>query len=158
MKNGPDSMCCTRFCRRHVLAASIAVAAFGVATVMQGCATALQPAASGAAVLYAEGARQDTAMLEISMPAQAVYESLLRVVAQRSDLELVNKNEDRLLIEVARGEMNLAAQATTLSDGRTLLFLWTDAGNSGQSGQDLARTAIEQICTELAVECEVREY
>jgi len=158
MKYGPDSMCCTRFPRRQVLAASLAVAAFGVATFMQGCATALQPAASGAAVLYAEGARQDTAMLQISMPAQEVYDSLLRVIAQRSDLALVNKNEDRLLIEVASGEMNLAAQATTLSDGKTLLFLWADAGNSGQSGQELARTAIEQICTELAVECDAREY
>lgn len=141
-----------------MLAASLAVAAFGVAAVMQGCATALQPAASRAAVVYAEGARQDTAMLEISMPARAVYESLLRVVAQRGDLELVNQNEDRLLIEVASGEMNLAAQATDLSDGKTLLFLWADAGNSGQSGRELARTAIEQICTELAVECDAREY
>ena len=137
---------------------SLAVAAAGMPLLVTGCATALQPAASQAAVLYTEGARQHTAMLQISLPAPDVYEGLLRVVSCRSDLTVVNRNDERLLVEIAKDGMNLAAQATSLSHDGTLLFLWADTGDSGRSGNDLTRTAIEAICGELAVDCRVREY
>ena len=147
-----------RMRKRSVRIVSLAVAAAGMPLLVTGCATALQPVASQAAVLYTEGARQHTAMLQISLPAPDVYEGLLRVVSCRSDLALVNRNDERLLVEIAKDGMNLAAQATSLSHDGTLLFLWADTGESGRSGNDLTRTAIEAICGELAVDCRVREY
>ena len=144
--------------KRIVRIVSLAAAVAGMPLIVDGCATALQPVASQAAVLYAEGARQQTAILQISLPAPDVYQGLLRVVSRRGDLFLVNRNDERLLLEIAKDGMNLAAQATSLSHDETLLFLWADTGESGPSGNDLTRTATEEICGELAVDCRVREY
>jgi hypothetical protein len=39
----------------------------------------------------------------------------------------------------------------------TILFLWADAGNSGMTGHDLAKRAMQQICDELKVECQMQD-
>lgn len=123
----------------------------------QSCGTALQPVATTGSILYTQGVRQHTAMLQIHLPPAEVYNALLKVVANRPDLKLLNKNAQRLLIEIEKEGQFLSAQATSLSENQTLLFLWADAGKSGRTGQDLARSATEEICKQLAVECISKE-
>lgn len=120
---------------------------------MQSCGTALQPAATTGTILYTQGLRQDTAMLQIDLPPADVYYALVKVVANRPDLKMLNKNEQRFLIEIEKDGQFLSAQATSLDDNQTLLFLWADAGKSDRTGHDLTRSATEEICKQLAVRC-----
>lgn len=127
------------------------------AVMTQGCGTMLQPVATSGAVIYTQGARQHTAMLQIGLPPSEVYAGLQRVIADYPEFTVVDRNDNNFYVEILSNERSLSAQATSLSDGKTLLFLWADAGNSGKSGQDLARDAIAKICAELATECVVRQ-
>ncbi|MGD8576976.1 MAG: hypothetical protein PVG50_06295 [Thiohalophilus sp.] len=124
---------------------------------LQGCGTALWPVATEGTVLYTQGARQHTAMLQIDLPPDRVYQVLLDGLKTRPHLKLINQDPKSYLIEVERDDgASLSGQATLLSDGNTLLFLWADAGSSGSTGKDLARLAAEGICKELSVTCTVR--
>jgi len=127
-----------------------------LAASMAACATLLQPVASSGAVIYTQGARQHTAMLQIDLPPAEVYAGLHRVIAQHPEFSVVNRNDKNYFIEILSDDRNLTAQATSLAAGQTLLFLWADAGNGGNSGQALMRAAISKICTELAAECVVK--
>ena len=74
-----------------------------------------------------------------------------RIVDSRSGLEILARDEEAYLLEVVSGEKQLTGQATDLGNGETLLFIWTDAGDSGQTGEDLALSAIKRICDDLGV-------
>lgn len=136
----------------RTLAVCMSLLAFGY-----GCGTALQPVATTGAILYTQGARQHTAMLQISLPSTEVYAGLLRVVEKRPDLKVINKNDKRLFVEVEKNGQNLSAQATSLAGNETLLFIWADTGASGRAGRDLTQIATEAICNELGVQCKVKE-
>jgi len=128
----------------------------GLAATIQGCATALQPAGTSGAIMYTRGARQHTAMLQIDLPPAQVYAGLHRVIAQYPEFSVVNRNDKNLFVEIVSDHRNLSAQATSLSQGETLLFLWADAGNGEMTGQELMHIAITKICAELAAECEIK--
>lgn len=129
-----------------------------VLVMLHGCGTALWPFATEGTVLYTEGARQDTAMLQIDLPPDRVYQVMLNALKKRPDLKLISQNSDRYLLEVERDDgALLSGQATVLSDGHTLLFLWADAGASGSTGKQLTRQAAETVCKQLKVTCTVRE-
>ena len=80
---------------------------------------------------------------------------MLRVAARHPEFRVVNKVQSRFLLEVADGTRRLTGQATDIGGGKTLLFMWADAGGSGQTGRALALDAVKEICTELAVQCQV---
>lgn len=126
---------------------------------LHGCGTAFESFMTEGTILYTHGARQDTAMLQIDLPPDRVYQSLLDVVAKRPKLKLVNQNAERYLIEAERDDgAMLSVQATPLSSNQTLLFLWADArATTKVTGEDLARYASEEICRELAVKCVIKE-
>lgn len=123
----------------------------------QGCATALHPAASTGTVMYTMGARQHTAMLQIALPPADVYSGLLRIVKRDPAVVIENQNDKRFLLEVEKNSKRLTGQATDLGRRETLLFLWADAGDSSETGAQLMKKVVKEICTELAVKCEVKE-
>jgi hypothetical protein len=108
-------------------------------------------------VLYAQGARQHTATVQLQLPPAEVYAAMKRVLQNRPDLKLINSNERRHLIEVMQGDKSVTAQATALDGNLTLLFVWTDAGESGDTGRDVALRAVNELCRELAVQCQMRD-
>ena len=114
------------------------------------------PTSAGMVVL-SKGATQHTATVMLTIPPTRVYETTLGIVEARSDWELVNNNRDAHLIEVQKGELSLTIQVTTMDRISTILFLWADAGNSGMTGHDLATRAMQQICDELKVECQMQD-
>jgi hypothetical protein len=124
---------------------------------LQGCATALQPAASTGLVVYTKGARQYTVTVHLALPPGDVYAGMLRVAARHPQFRVVNKVQSRFLLEVEDDTRRLTGQATDLGRGETMLFMWADAGGSGQTGQALALDAVKEICAELAVQCQVGE-
>jgi hypothetical protein len=124
---------------------------------LQGCATMLQPVASTGLIVHARGASQHTATVQLALPPGEVFAGMLRVAARHPEFRVVNKVQSRFLLEVKDGTRRLTGQATDLGGGKTLLFMWTDAGGSGQTGRELALDAVKEICTELAVQCRMGE-
>jgi hypothetical protein len=126
------------------------------ALVMLGCAYGPMKAPTSAGmVVYTRGANQHTATVQIAKPPAEVYAGMLRALARRPDFTVVNNDEKHYLLEIAKGEKHLTGQATELDANSTLLFIWADAGASGQSGQNLALTAVRELCTELKIECKM---
>jgi len=121
---------------------------------MQSCTYgSMRAPASAGMVVYTKGARQHTATVQIVRPPAEVYAAMLRILARRPDLKVINNDEKHYLLEVTEGGKNLTGQATQLDSNSTLFFIWADAGDSGQTGQDLALDAMREVCTELKVQC-----
>lgn len=108
-----------------------------------------------ATVVYTRGARQNTVSARLRVPPQDVFAAAGRILEARPDLEIIKRDDKRRLVEVAKGDTRLAAQATDLGRGETLLFVWGDAGTSGRTGRDMALDAVEQLCQELDVSYEI---
>ena len=112
-----------------------------------------------ATVVYTSGARQHTAAVELHVPAAEVFEALVRVVEEHPDVEIVDRHDKAFLLEVAQGEeRRFTGQVTSLGSGSSLLYIWADAGASGQSGRSMAISAVEIICDELGVDYELVQY
>jgi hypothetical protein len=136
-------------------------AAYSVAAVtLTGCV--LLPGGtvtSTATVVYTAGASQHTAAVELSVAAETVFEALVRIIKESPDVEVVDRNDRAFLIEVAQQkERRITGQVTKLGPERSLLYIWADAGSSGQSGRELAISAVEVICDELGVNYELVSY
>jgi hypothetical protein len=142
--------------RMFLLSATYSVGAVTLA----GCA--LLPGGtvtSAATVVYTAGASQHTAAVELSVAAETVFEALVRIIKENPDVEVIERKDKALLIEVAQEkERRITGQVTKLGSGTSLLYIWADAGSSGQSGREMAISAVEVICDELGVDYEIVSY
>jgi hypothetical protein len=112
-----------------------------------------------ATVVYTSGARQHTAAVELAVAAEDVYAALIRIISENPDVEIVDRNDPALLIEITeRKQRRITGQVTKLGTGNSLLYIWADAGSSGQTGHELAISAVEAICDELGVDYELVNY
>jgi len=111
-----------------------------------------------ALIVHTEGSSQD--MLAVTIPADAtqVYESFARVIEGRPGIEVVNRKDNAMMLEVSKDGTRITAQATQLGSGQSLLYIWADAGDSGHSGRGIATSAVEAICEELGVGFETVSY
>lgn len=124
-----------------------------------GCTpVALQPVTSTGLVVYSKGASQDTASVILALTPDRVYRGMIGMLERRPHVTVINRNDKRYLLEVEDRGRRLTGQATDLGRGETLLFIWVDAGDTGQTGQDLIEDAITTVCKELAVECTVQAF
>lgn len=117
----------------------------------------MQAPTSAGMVVYTKGARQHTATVQLEVSAAEVYAAMLRITEQRPDLKILNKEDKRYLLELTDGERSVAGQATELDANSSLLFIWSDAGESGQTGQSISLKAIRDICAELKVHCTMQD-
>jgi hypothetical protein len=123
-----------------------------LASILTACSA--MPAGSAydaATVVYSAGASQHTVAVELPVAPADVYSSMTRIIEQLTDVKIVNRDEKTFVLEIIINEKQLTGQATDLGNGETLLFIWADAGMTGQSGEELALIAIEKICDELDV-------
>jgi len=133
---------------------------FVSAILVSGC-TALPggTVSNAATVVYTSGASQHTAAVQLNVPAAEIFEALVRVVEEHPDVEIVDQHDKAFLIEVAQGnERRFTGQVTSLGSNNALLYVWADAGSSGQSGRSMAISAVEIICDELGVDYEMVQY
>jgi hypothetical protein len=108
-----------------------------------------------AAVLYTEGARQNTVSARLKVPPDRVFAAMIRIAQEDPDFEIIKRDDRRLLLEVAAADQYVSGQATDLGRGETLLFIWADARASGMSGRKLALEAVKDVCAELGVAYEI---
>lgn len=120
--------------------------------VLSGCiATPGGRVSDAATVVYTTGSSQHTVAVELPVAPADVFGSMSRIIEQLTDVEIVNRNENTFLLEIKINGKRLTGQATELRNGETLLFIWADAGITGQTGEELALVAVERICDELEV-------
>jgi len=139
---------------------ALALATLALAAIVQTSACtplALQPTTSSGLIVYSKEAARHTARVQLPRPPEDVYAGMLAVVGRVPEWKIVTHDDRRFSIEAAEGTKRLGSQATDLGRGETLLFIWADAGESGQSGRDLALRAVELLCAELRVECSMED-
>jgi len=125
---------------------SYLLSALVVVTLLSGCI--FLPGGSvveSATVVYTAGARQHTAAVEIPIEAREVFDA-----KDNPDVEVIERNDNGMLIEVAQSSKRITGQVTKLGSGNSLLYVWADSGTSGRTGRDLAISAVEIICDELS--------
>jgi len=111
-----------------------------------------------ATVVYSAGSKQHTAAVQVPVAAADVYASFVRLLNEQHDLDFENRNDKAMLIEVAQGSRSLTGQVTPIGVNRSLLYVWADAGESGETGEQLAISVVELVCDELGVKYELVNY
>lgn len=115
-------------------------------------------AVDAANVIYTEGSAQHMIAAQVPADAKKVYGSFVRVINENPETTIVNRKDVAMLLEATRGELRVTGQVTDLGPGRSLLYIWADAGDSGYSGREVARKAIDAICEELGVSVTQVQY
>jgi hypothetical protein len=130
-----------------------------IAVLLAGC-TALpaRQAIDAALVVHTEGSSQHMIAARVPADASRVFDSFVRIIEDKPDVEVVNRKDKAMLLEIAQDGFKITAQATQLGAGESLLYIWAEAGDSGRSGRELATAAIETICEELGVKYERVDY
>ena len=143
---------------RKILQLSV-LAAFLVFSLLSGC-TALPggQVVESALVVHTAGSKKHTAAVQVPLPAAEVYATIVRLVEDNPDLIIENRNAKAYLIEVAEDSQVLTGQVTDLGAGRSLLYVWADAGESGVTGKELATDVVERVCDALGVKYELVNY
>ena len=111
-----------------------------------------------AMVVYTEGSRHDTLAATVPTDAATVYASFARIIEAEPDVEIINRKDNAMMMEVTQYEYRITAQVTAFGADKSLLYIWADAGDSGRTGKDLATAVVERICDEVGVRYEVVQY
>jgi len=111
-----------------------------------------------ATVVYTAGSKKHTAAVQVPVPASEVFATIVRLIDEKPEWLIENRNDRAFLIEVSRGSRGLTGQVTNLGPDRSLLYVWVDAGDSGVTGEELATTVVEVVCDELGVEYDLVNY
>lgn len=124
-------------------------------------ACVLQPGgevANAAMVVHTIGSTQHTAAVKLPVESDRVYASLLKIVENDAAIEVLNRNDKGMLLEVAEDGEKVTGQVTKLSERESLLYLWADTGVSGRSASELNSFVIERVCEDLGVDFERVDY
>jgi len=130
-----------------------------LAVLVAGCnALPARQATDAALVVHTSGSSQDMIAARVPTDAATVFDSFVRIIEKGPDIEVINRKNDAMLVEIVKDGLRITAQATQLGAGESLLYIWADAGDSGRTGSELATGAVESICEELGVPCERVDY
>jgi hypothetical protein len=111
-----------------------------------------------ALVVHTAGSKKHTAAAQIPVPAPEVFAAVVKLVEDSPGHLVESRNDKAFLIEVAKGNQSLTAQVTSLGVGKSLLYVWADAGASGRTGEELATSVVQIVCDELGVAHELVHY
>jgi len=111
-----------------------------------------------ALVVHTAGSKKHTAAVQVPVTASEVFATIIRIIEGNQEWMIENRNDKAFLIEIVEGSQSLTAQVSRLGPERSLMYVWADAGASGRTGQELALTAVAQVCDELGVQYELVSY
>jgi hypothetical protein len=96
----------------------------------------------------------DVATVVIEAPAQKVYETALqRVQAHASEVKLLEQNPRQRIVAFTNGTQTASLQANPLGDKLTQLVVASTLDPAQPSATSLVIKSIQNVCTELKVEC-----
>ena len=111
-----------------------------------------------ALVVHTAGSKKHTAAVQVPVAASEVFATIVRLLEENPDWMIESRNDKAFLIEFAKGSRSLTGQVSDLGAGRSLLYVWADAGESGVTGEELATSMVEIVCDDLGVEHERVSY
>jgi hypothetical protein len=111
-----------------------------------------------ALVVHTAGSKKHTAAVQVPVAASEVFATIVRMIEDNPELLIESRNDKAFLIEVTKGSVSMTGQVTDLGTGRSLLYVWADAGESGATGEELATSMVEIVCDELGVKYERVNY
>jgi hypothetical protein len=96
----------------------------------------------------------DVATVVIEAPAQKVYETAMqRLQAHAAQVKVINHDDRRREVAFTDGTQTASLQANILGDKLTQLVVASTLAPSGPSAASLVVKSIQNVCTELKVEC-----
>jgi hypothetical protein len=96
----------------------------------------------------------DVATVVIEAPAQKVYETAIqRLQAHSGQVKVIEQNARRRVVAFSNGTQTASLQANVLGDKLTQLVVASTLDPTEPSATSLVVKSIQNICTELKVEC-----
>lgn len=96
----------------------------------------------------------DVATVVIEANAQKVYETALqRIQAHSSEVKLIRNDPRTRTVSFTNGVQTASLQANTLGDKLTQLVVASTLDPAGNGATPLVVKSIQNVCTELKVEC-----
>jgi hypothetical protein len=108
-------------------------------------------------VVYSRGAKKETVAATMNASPQAVFDSIIRKIAEAEAAEVIKRDDAAMMVEVTCDGRNINAQATEFGDGGTMLFIWADAGETGLTGEEVAMSTFDTISKDLNTSYELVE-
>lgn len=108
-------------------------------------------------VVYLAGPKQETVTVTLAARPEDVFDSIIRLVLEAQTTQVIRRDDASRMIEVTCDGRSLNAQAAEYGEGETLLFLWTDAGETGLTGNEVAMSTIDAISKDLNTRYELVE-
>lgn len=115
-------------------------------------------AVDAANIVYTQGSSHNMIAAQVPVDAELVFESFLRILGEHPEFSVVTRKDAAMMLEVTRDGFRVTGQVTALGAGKSLLYVWADAGDSGYSGQEVSERAVQAICDELGVSIERVDY
>jgi len=96
----------------------------------------------------------DVATVVIEAPAQKVYETAIqRLQAHSAQVKVIEQNDKKREVAFTNGTQTASLQANSLGDKLTQLVVASTLDPAGQSATSFVVRSIQNVCTELKVEC-----
>ena len=103
-------------------------------------------------IIHYESTKHYTATVQVNAKPQAVYQTAIRVIEGKPDVEIAKKDEAKLLVEADRGKkQSVSIHAASVDANKTQLIVTADAGEKQQEDKELALKVVKAICDELGV-------
>ena len=96
----------------------------------------------------------DVATLVIEGPAQKVYETAIRrLQAHSAQVKVIEQNDKKREVAFTNGTQTASLQANSLGDKLTQLVVASTLDPAEPSATSFVVKSIQNVCTELKVEC-----
>ena len=96
----------------------------------------------------------DVATVVIEAPAQKVYETAIqRLQAHASQVKVIQLNDKKREVAFTDGVQTASLQANSLGDKLTQLVVASTLDPAGPSATSMVVKSIQNVCSELKVEC-----
>jgi hypothetical protein len=96
----------------------------------------------------------DVATVVIEAPAQKVYETAIqRLKTHAAQVKVIKQNDKKREVAFTNGTQTASLQANSLGDKLTQLVVASTLDPAGPSATSFVVRSIQNVCTELQVEC-----
>lgn len=124
-----------------------------------GCVLFLSAVAAGVTVWYYGGEDGITAEVTIQKPKMAVYQALVRSVANEPGVHLLTSDEEDMVVTMANGKRVATATVEEVKgDKSSLLRVTADDGTDKEDVDNvIAMKIITRVCDDLGVKYELKQ-
>jgi hypothetical protein len=128
----------------------VVIIAVAAAAILQGCVLAIP-----LLVDYDKGPDNVTAKAQMPAPVEKVYATVVSIAEEpNQDMKVLKKDEDNHFIEVTDGKQTASLKATAIDSNKTEIIVTANVPEEKGKSEELVKRIVEEMCTELKVECE----